>query len=66
MLNCSYDDLKQRHKERLIKAVLTTSISLSAFFLAFGSFSAYQAYLINQKSLEVSKKSEEIKQSLMK
>jgi WD40 repeat protein len=62
MLNCSYDDLKQRHKERLIKAVLTTSISLSAFFLAFGSFSAYQAYLINQKSLEVSKKSEEIKQ----
>ncbi len=62
MLNCSYDDLKQRHKERLIKAVLTSSISLSAFFLAFGSFSAYQAYIINQKSQEVSKKSEEINQ----
>ena len=62
MLHCSYDDLKQRHKERLIKTVLTASISLSAFFLAFGSFSTYQAFLINQKSQEISKKSEEINQ----
>lgn len=62
MLNCSYDDLKQRHKERLIKTVLTASISLSAFFLAFGSFSTYQALVINQKSQEISKKSEEINQ----
>ncbi len=62
MLNCSYDDLKQRHRERLIKAVLTASISLSAFFLAFGSFSTYQAFIINQKSQEISKKSEEINQ----
>ncbi|MGI6086090.1 MAG: hypothetical protein ACOYIF_11775 [Acetivibrionales bacterium] len=43
MLNCSYDDLRQRHKERVIKTVLTASISLSAFFLAFGSFSLYQS-----------------------
>lgn len=62
MLNCSYDDLKQRHKERLIKTVLTASISLSLFFLLFGSFSTYQAFQINQKSQEISKKSEEINQ----
>ena len=32
MLNCTYDDLKQRHKERLVKTILTASISISAFF----------------------------------
>lgn len=58
MLRCKYDDLKQRHKERLIKNILTASISLSAFFLAFGSFSTYQALIINQKSLEVIKHSQ--------
>ncbi|NLL68041.1 MAG: TIR domain-containing protein [Clostridiaceae bacterium] len=62
MLNCTYDDLKQRHKERLVKTVLTASISLSAFFLAFGSFSTYQALIINQKSQEVNQKAEEINQ----
>ncbi|NLL68040.1 MAG: TIR domain-containing protein [Clostridiaceae bacterium] len=62
MLNCTYDDLKQRHKERLVKTILTASISISAFFLAFGSFSTYQAIVINQKSQEISKKSEEINQ----
>ena len=62
MLNCSYDDLKQRHKERLIKTVLTTCISLSAFFIAFGSFNAYQALVINQKSQEINQKAQEINQ----
>jgi|GEM_PF-252868 len=62
MLNCSYDDLKQRHRERFIRTVLTASISLSAFFIAFGSFAAYQALIIKQKSLEVSQKAEEINQ----
>lgn len=60
ILKCGYDDLKQRHKERLVKTILTASIAISAFFLAFGSFSTYQALMINQKSLEISKKSDEI------
>lgn len=62
MLGCRYDDLKQRHRDRLIKNILTASISLSAFFLAFGSFSTYQALIINQKSQEVAK---QIKQTQM-
>jgi len=62
MLNCRFDDLKQRHRERFIKTVLTASISLSALFIAFGTFSAYQALVIKQKSLEVSQKAEEINQ----
>lgn len=55
ILGCKYDDLKQRHRERLVKNILTASLSLSAFFLAFGSFSTYQALIINQKSQEVIK-----------
>ncbi len=64
MLNCRYDDLKQRHKERLIKTVLTASISLSAIFLSFGSFSTYQALIINQKSIEINQKNIEISEQI--
>lgn len=43
IFHCSYDDLKQRHRERFIRRVMTTSISIIVFLLAFGSFSAWQA-----------------------
>lgn len=43
ILGCHYDDLKQRHRERFIKRVVTVSVSAALFFLAFGSFSAWQA-----------------------
>ena len=62
MLNCRFDDLKQRYRERFIRTVLTVSMSLSAFFIAFGSFASYQAFIIRQKSLEISQKAEEIAQ----
>lgn len=66
MLSCKYDDLKQRHRERVIKTIVTASVSLSAFFLLFGSVSTYQALVINQKSKEVIAQSEirKITQSL--
>lgn len=51
ILNCRFDDLRQRHRERMIKRVLSLSISLSVFFLGFGSFSAWQAWQIKQKSI---------------
>ncbi len=66
LLNCKFDNLKQRHRERLIKTVLAASISFSAFFLAFGSFSTYQALVINQKSREVMQKSQEIMAQIQK
>ncbi len=62
ILGCRFDDLKQRQRERLIRRVVTVSLSLSLFFLAFGSFSAYQNILIRQKSEEVARQSELIKQ----
>jgi WD40 repeat protein len=58
ILNCRFDDLKQRHRERMIKRVLTISISLSVFFLGFGSITAYQSMLIRQQSEVVRQQSE--------
>ena len=46
MLSCSYDDLKQRHKERKNKRILIFSIALSIIGLTFGGFSYYQSCLI--------------------
>ena len=48
LLNCSYDDLRQRHKERRVKKILASSLLSSAFFLAFGGFSLYQTHIIKQ------------------
>lgn len=62
ILGCGFDDLRQRHRERMIKRIVTVSLSLALFFLAFGSFSTYQAIIIRQKSDEVARQSEIIKQ----
>jgi len=62
ILNCRFDDLKQRHRERMIKRVLTISISLSVFFLGFGSVTAYQSMLIRQQSEVVRQQSEIVRE----
>lgn len=49
ILGCNFDDLRQRHRERFIKRVITISICFSLFFLAFGSFSTWQAIQIKQQ-----------------
>jgi WD40 repeat protein len=66
MLGCGFDDLKQRHRERRIKAILTTSISISAFFIAFGAVSMYQSMIISRQNREISKKNEEITAQIQK
>lgn len=48
LLHCSYDDLRQRHRERRVRKILTFSLLCSAFFLIFGGFSLYQTYKIKQ------------------
>ncbi|SHJ56609.1 toll/interleukin-1 receptor domain-containing protein [Thermoclostridium caenicola] len=62
ILNCRFDDLKQRHRERRIKRILTLSFALSAFFLLFGSYSTYQAALIKQQAEVIKEKSEQVEQ----
>lgn len=49
ILGCSYDDLKQRHRERFIKRIISIAIFSSLFFLSFGSFSTWQALMIKQQ-----------------
>jgi WD40 repeat protein len=66
MLNCGFDDLKQRHRERRIKAILTASLSISAFFIAFGAVSMYQSMVISRQNQEISKKNEEIVAQIQK
>lgn len=48
LLHCSYDDLRQRHRERRMKraAVISGAVAVSA--LLFGAYSAYNASLIRQ------------------
>jgi len=62
ILNCRFDDLRQRHKERRIKRALAFSLALSAFLLLFGSYSAFQAALIRQQAEVIRQKSEEVEQ----
>jgi len=66
ILNCRFDDLKQRHRERRIKRILTLSFALSAFFLLFGSYSAYQAALIRQQADVIAQKSEALELQVQK
>ncbi len=48
LLGCSYDDLRQRHKERRMKRIAAISSSVALLALLFGAYSAYNAALIRQ------------------
>lgn len=45
LLHCGYDDLRQRHRERLIKRVM---IAMTALLLLMGGFAGYYAYTAAQ------------------
>ena len=60
MFQCSYDDLKQRHRERKIRRIIGCLIAVCAFFLCFGSYSTYQALRIQKQSEEIEQQSLEI------
>ena len=64
IIGCSYDDLKQRHKERRTRRILITTGLAAAFFLLFGSFSTYQAIKIQKQSDKIETQSIQIQQSL--
>ncbi len=48
ILNCSYDDLKQRHRERQMKKIGITAGAIAVAGVAFGAYSTYNATLIQQ------------------
>lgn len=61
MFDCSYDDLKQRHRQRKIKRIITTFVIANIFFIGFGSFSTIQALRISKQSKQIQQQSEEIR-----
>ena len=51
LLGCSYDDLRQRHRERFMKKVMAAAAGVTVLALAFGAYSAYNTMMI-QKNYE--------------
>lgn len=49
LLSCSYDDLRQRHKERQLKKAFRLSLLVSVLAIAFGFYSVYN-YITIQKN----------------
>jgi len=62
MFDCSYDDLKQRHRERAIRRIVTIAGSISAVFAAFGIVSSVMAYQINEQSVQIKEQSVQIQE----
>lgn len=48
ILHCSYDDLKQRHRERRMKKAMATVSILAALGIAFGAYNAYNNAIIRE------------------
>lgn len=48
LLSCSYDDLKQRHRERKMKRIAALSALVAIMAVSFGAYSSYNANLIQQ------------------
>ncbi len=53
MFGCSYDDLKQRHKERLMRRIITTACAASVVFGSFGLISTTMAIKIQKQSEQI-------------
>lgn len=70
LLHCSYDDLRQRHRERRIRKMMALMAAASLVFLAFGVYSAYNASVIRQnyqaKQVNQSKYLADTSQQLLK
>ena len=62
MFDCSYDDLKQRHRERAIRRIIAIAGSISAVFATFGIVSSVMAYRINEQSIQIKEQSVQIQE----
>lgn len=48
LLHCSYDDLRQRHRERRMKKVMLGAFAAAAAGVMFGAYSVYNAAMIRE------------------
>lgn len=60
MFSLNYDDLRQRHRERRMKRILTASLSVGAVFFAFGLVSTAMALRIQSQKAQIEAQSAEI------
>ena len=60
MFSLNYDDLRQRHRERRMKRILTASLSVGAVCLAFGLVSTAMALRIRSQKTQIEAQSAEI------
>ena len=51
VIGCSYDELKQRHRERRMRKILTASVAIAVLAISFGFYSVYN-YLTIKKNYE--------------
>lgn len=54
ILNCTYDDLRQRHKERQMRKYSFIAAGVAVLGIAFGIYNAVVANRLNEKNLEIS------------
>lgn len=60
MFDMTYDDLKQRHRERRMKKILAASFTVAGVCLAFGAVSTVMALQINNQKNQIEEKNMEI------
>lgn len=48
ILGCDYDDLRQRHKERIVKRNMRIAVAAAALGIAFGAYNAWNLARINE------------------
>ncbi|MCM1088365.1 MAG: PQQ-binding-like beta-propeller repeat protein [Muribaculaceae bacterium] len=60
MFGCSYDDLKQRHREQRMRKILTAALAGSSVCLLFGLISTTMALQISRQNRQITAQSEEI------
>jgi len=62
MFDCSYDDLKQRHREQKIRRILTASACATAIFGAFAVVSTTMALRIHKQSGQIKEQAAKIEE----
>lgn len=63
MFNLSYDELKQRHRERRLRRMLTAAVVVAIVSILFGLLSTFSALTINHQKNEIKKQSDVIAQN---
>ena len=58
MFGCSYDELRQRHREQRIRKILVTSVSVSAVCLTVGMVSTTMALRIHSQNVKITEQAQ--------